>query len=74
MQEQYNSTFLSKSSSLMALKFILITTPLDTGFTPRLRKSQLHWFLKELETLHLVDGLLRALRRVKDNECLTLRF
>jgi hypothetical protein len=58
----------------MALKLILIPRPLHTCITSRLRKSQLHRFIEELETLHLLDRLLRALHAIKHNKSLALRL
>jgi hypothetical protein len=65
-------TFLSKPSSLVRLKLIRITRTLHTRIAPRLGKGQLHGFLEQLEPLHLIYGLLRALGRVEDDECLAL--
>ena len=58
----------------MTLKLILIPRALDTSITPRLRKSQLHGLIKQLKALHLLDRLLRALYRIKDDKRLSLGF
>jgi hypothetical protein len=56
----------------MTLKLLLIPLPLNRSITPRLRKRKLHLLSKQLETLHLIDGLLRALYRIEYNKRLAL--
>jgi len=58
----------------MTLKLILITIPLDTCVTPSPRKRKLHRLIEKLETLHLLNRLLRALHAVKHDERLALRL
>jgi hypothetical protein len=58
----------------VALKLILVTRPLHACIASRLRKSQLHRFIEKLETLHLLDRLLRAFHAIKHNESLALRL
>jgi hypothetical protein len=58
----------------VALKLIFIATPFYTCIAPGLRKRQLHRFIKQFETLYLIDGLLRALHTIKYYECLSFRL
>lgn len=58
----------------MTLKLILVARPLHTRITPRLGKRQLHRLVEQLEALHLLNRLLRALHAVEHNERLALRL
>lgn len=58
----------------MTLKLLIIAHPLHGSITPRPRKRQLHLLAKQLKALHLIDGLLRAVYAVEDDECLSLRL
>lgn len=58
----------------MTLKLLIATHALHTSIAPRLRKRQLHRLIKQLEALHFINRLLRALCAVKDDECLALGF
>lgn len=56
----------------MTLKVLLGTLPLHRSIAARLRKRKLHLLAEQLEALHLIDGLLRALDGVEDDERLAL--
>lgn len=58
----------------MTLKLVVASAPLDMRIAARLRKRQLHGLLEQIEALDLVDGSLRRLDRVEDDEGLPFGF
>jgi len=65
-------TLLCQSPPLMTLKFLLVPHPLDRRIASCLSKRQLHWFLKELKALNLLDCLLSTLHTLKHYKSLSL--
>ena len=58
----------------MALELLIARSALHESITPSLRKRQLHRLAKKVETLHILDTLLRALHIIKHNERLAFRL
>jgi hypothetical protein len=58
----------------MILKLPLIARSLNRSITPRLRKLQSHRLIKQIETLYLIDRLLRAFYAVENDESLAFGF
>lgn len=58
----------------MTLQLFIARRSLHKSITPRLRKRELHGLAKEVETLNILDTLLRALDVIEDDERLAFRF
>lgn len=58
----------------MALELVVIARALDSRVTLSPRESYLHRFLKELEALNIIEGLLGTLDIGEYDECLALRL
>lgn len=56
----------------MALKLVVVAGTLHSSVAAGAGESELHGSVKKLEALDVVDGLLRALHGVEDDERLTL--
>lgn len=65
-------TFLSQSLLLVCIQALLSVFPLHGGIRPRLCKVQVHLLPEKVEALKVVDGILRAVHAVVDDESLPL--
>lgn len=57
--------------TLVQFKFVFGPLSLDSGITPRLCKVERHGLAKQLETVDLINGILRALNLVENDKGLT---
>lgn len=55
----------------MLFKVLFGALSLDSSIALRLRKIQMHLLAEELETVHLIDGILRRVCTVEYDECLS---
>jgi hypothetical protein len=65
-------TLLSLPMSLMCVKFFIVTGNLYRLVAPRPRHGEFHRLVEEIESLNLLDGLLRTLWVVEDDKGLSL--
>jgi hypothetical protein len=56
----------------VVLEFVVVSGGLDGGIAAGSGQSEVHGLLKQLEPLHLLNGLERRLWLLKDDKSLTL--